>query len=218
MGAWFCGTAGCSLLTDFDGFSGSVGDASATDSAAGDGAADVFAHDAADSEAGYSIDLSATKDAYVHDGTNANTNYASDSYLWVKQSTAGNNRHTWVSFDIGGYSRIASAKLRLYLDILESGATGPVQVDLCYAPTASDGWNETTLTWNDQPATGPIVTALTVDAPNLNTFVEWDVTAQVQSDTDGVATVVLEGDPSTSRGAIFSSSRRSQMPELRITQ
>jgi hypothetical protein len=58
---------------------------------------------------------------------------------------------------------------------------------------------------------------LSLDTPSVGTWVEWDVTAPVQSDKDGVATFVLEGDPSTFRGAIFPSSRSAgHQPVLRI--
>jgi hypothetical protein len=207
-----------SALADGPGTMDTGGDASDTggaDSAVGDGEADVVAEAGGDS--GGPIDLVPTQDSYVRDGTYANTNYGTDLLLWVKTSITSYSRHAWISFDISRFSLITAAKLRVYLDMMDMGATAPVNVAVCYAPTASDSWKQSTLTWNNAPATGPIVTTMSLDTPNLGTWVEFDVTTSVQADRDGVATVVLEGDPAVPRAAIFDSSKSGHRPVLRVT-
>jgi hypothetical protein len=206
-----------SALADGPGTMDTGGDTS-NDSAVRDAEpdqADVVAEAGGDS--GGAIDLKPTQDSYVRDGTDANTNYGTDLFLWVKDSVAGYTRHAWISFNISSFSHVTSAKLRIYLDMLDMGAIAPVNVSVCYAPTASDSWKEATITWNNAPATGPIVTNMSLDTPNLGTWVEFDVTTSVQADTDGVATVVLQGDPAVSRAAIFDSSKSGHSPVLRIT-
>jgi hyaluronate lyase len=189
----------------------SSGDA-ASDATLGDGASpDTGGRDATDSSTDRAAttdtggpdvgplltttDLLPTKDSYVRDGSNANTNYGSASNLDIKVwSSAGLTRNTWLSFDVRAYPRIVSAKLRLFVNYVgvedAGGSTG-----VYYAPTASDSWSETQLTWNTVPAPGntPDASIATgsIDATNLNNWIEFDVTSSVAADTDGTVTLVV---------------------------
>ena len=169
-------------------------------------------------------DLVATKDTFVTDGTGASTNNGTSATLIMKQHTVNYDRNDWVSFNISGYSGITAAKLRMYVSSVGVESTNNVPISVYYAPTASDSWSETALTWNNVPSpgnapTGPLA-SISVNNANSGTWIEYDVTNSVKTDTDGVATFVLSsyagGD--TNHGVNFSSREGTNPPVLRITQ
>jgi hypothetical protein len=115
-------------------------------------------------------------DAYVRDGTSANTNFGTATTLLVKNtSTLGNNRRTFLRFDItsvpGGVSK---ATLRLF-----GNHTTGTTLDSAFA-VANSTWTETGITWNNQPATGAKQGA-SVSITTTAMYYEFDVTAFVQS-------------------------------------
>jgi hypothetical protein len=196
-------------------------DASSAPEGAGpeSGPREAAASEAATPDAATSTtDSNPTKDAYVEDATQAGTNFGTDTHLIVKtKPTAGLNRNTWITFDISGYSSVTAARLRLYVVSLDGANSNAVPVVLSYAPTASDGWNEHTITWNTAPAAGAVFGMTTVSDAMIGAWIEVDVTAPVQGDTDGLATFVATSTPATNRGVTFSSRDGASPPVLRIT-
>jgi hypothetical protein len=167
------------------------------------------------------LDLRATKDAYVQDGASVNSNFGTDPTLMVKTHNTGSlDRNTWLSFDISGFSVIVGAKLRLFVLSLDTANSNPVPNLVSYAPTASDGWSETGITWNNAPASGNQVAMTTVTDPQIGGWVEIDVSTSVAVDSDGVATFMITSTPTTNRGAIYASrdnGTASEAPVLRVT-
>ena len=164
------------------------------------------------------IDLTPSKDAYVEDGALASTSFGASAQLRVKGNSGGTlDRNSWLSFDISGFSSVRIARLRLWVVSLDTGNTNPIPNDVSYAPTTSDGWSESMLTWNTAPAAGPqVATAIVADA-QLDTWIEFDVTAPVSTDADGVATLVVTSPPYTGRGLTYSSREGADKPVLRVT-
>jgi hypothetical protein len=184
-----------------------VADAPATDSADG----------GTPESGGPTTDVNPTKDAYVEDGTNANANFGTSTQLIVKtRSAVGTNRNTWVTFDIAPFTNITSAVLRLYVSNLDMANQNTIPLIVMYAPTASDGWSETGITWNNVPASGMQIAQGSVDSAALGTWIEVDVTTAVRADTDGASTFVITSTPATNRGALFSSREGPQPPVLRV--
>jgi hyaluronate lyase len=176
--------------------------------------------DAPDTGLLVTTDLLPTKDAYVRDGTHANTNFGTATNLDIKVWLPDLDRNTWISFDIRGYSQIASAKLRLYVAYVGAEDAG-APANVYYAPTASDSWIETQLTWNNAPAPGNTpsgsIATVNIDVPNLNTWVEFDVTSSVAADTDGTATLLVSPwTAGTTKLVGFSSREGPNPPVLRI--
>src|SRR5262249_28025531 len=66
---------------------------------------------------GGGADLNPTKDSYVRSGTYAGTNFGTSLDLILKgnNSTSNYARNDWLTFGLGGYTNITSAKLRLYV-------------------------------------------------------------------------------------------------------
>jgi len=164
------------------------------------------------------VDLTPSKDAYVEDGTLADTNFGASAQLRVKGNSGGTlDRSSWLSFDVSGFASVSGARLRLWVVSLDTGNTNPIPNDLAYAPTASDGWSESTLTWNSAPAAGPHVASTIVSDAQLDAWVEVDVTAPVATDSDGVATLVVTSPQLTGRGLTYSSREGADKPVLRVT-
>lgn len=120
------------------------------------------------------------------------TNYGSAAYMRV-YGTAGMRNRSLVQFDLSAipaYSRIESAKLRLYQ---ENPASGLVDIG---AHGIEASWTEGTVTWNTQPSyeAGPVdITTVTPDPG----WAEWDVKKLVQRwvngtfDNNGIALIRL---------------------------
>lgn len=119
------------------------------------------------------VTLKATDDAYVRDGSYANTNYGSAATMMVKADGAGYNRSSFVKYDLSSITgAVTSAKIQLVPTF--EGKEGIInQVNLVTDST----WSQSTLTWNNQPTVSTLLSSYTV--PTVGTLVEIDVTDQV---------------------------------------
>ncbi|WP_224241193.1 CBM96 family carbohydrate-binding protein [Hyalangium gracile] len=138
------------------------------------------------------------------EGTTPTGNYGSSSVLKVDGSP---QYASFLRFELSGLSgTIASAKLRLYST--DATVNGPAVY------TTGSSWQESTITFQNKPATQTLLsTASTVAA---NAWVEWDVTAAVQ----GNGAVNLAVVPTGTDGTVFSSrntSNTSVHPQLVVT-
>ncbi|MFL5347413.1 MAG: DNRLRE domain-containing protein [Hyalangium sp.] len=110
--------------------------------------------------------FSPVADARV-EGSHPDQNFGSSSVL---KSDGAQHYASFLRFQLSGLSgTVASAKLRLYATY--SNGNGPAVY------TTSSSWEESTVTYNNQPA--PQTLLLTAGPVTGNTWVEWDVTAAV---------------------------------------
>jgi hypothetical protein len=170
------------------------------------------------SSGGGTFTLAPTADAYVRDGTNANTNFGTDATLQTKNTTsAGNNRRSYLKFDITSVSgTIVSAKLRLYGNHTTAGSTS----DSAFA-VSSNSWTEAGITWNNQPARGA-KQGSTVTVTTTAKYYEWDVTAFVKTQRSAainiVSLAVTKDDVSDNSPDTFNSRQAtSNRPQLVVT-
>jgi hypothetical protein len=116
-------------------------------------------------------------DAFVHDGNPSTALGATQpTTLIVKKDISSWNRFAYLRFSVGPSGPVQSAKVRIYGQ-RDSGTINPA---VAIYPVADTAWNESTITWNQQP-TGVGATALasaTVTATSQ--YYEWDVTSYVQ--------------------------------------
>lgn len=142
---------------------------------------------------GQTITLAPQHDAYVRNGTAAGTTHGTtDPNILVTKlnstASAGNDRHTYLRFDAGSAgSTITSAILRLYGKIDDDRSTNvPINV---YG-VSNTTWTESTITWNNKPATGAsaLQTATVTDATAR--YYSWDITAYVQSELAAGRTLI----------------------------
>ena len=138
----------------------------------------------------------AVADAYVQDGSTANTNFGSATDLPVKYvNSAGYDREAYFKFDVSGLGAAGSVLLRFMPDIVGTDAD---TATFSYDVTSTDSWTETGLTWNNKPASASVIT--TVTGYGAGTPVEIDVTPQAHTAAagDGVLSVRVHSTLTTS--------------------
>jgi hypothetical protein len=123
-------------------------------------------------------ELKPLADAYVQDGTAANTNFGSANTLKVETDSKTNNAKNFDSFlrfPISGIAgNVTSVKLRIFA---ASSTTTGVQTAV-YA-VSSTTWSETAITWNNKPQRGTQLATATVNSTNFTSY-DLDITAQVR--------------------------------------
>ncbi|WP_063857056.1 MULTISPECIES: polysaccharide lyase family 8 super-sandwich domain-containing protein [unclassified Kitasatospora] len=149
--------------------------------------------------------LAPTQDAYVRDGSYADTAYGTATILTVKNtnSTAsGYSRRALLSFDTSTVpGTVRRAVLWLHGAVADSGGT---QTSVQAFTTPATSWTEPTLTWNNAPALGtPLGTG------RLSTTPDW-VALDVASAVTGSTTTVSIWQPTGAVGlAVNLNSRES---------
>ncbi|MDB6015921.1 MAG: glycoside hydrolase family 10 [Pedosphaera sp.] len=147
-------------------------------------------------EAGWFTNVMPLADAYVRDGSYANSNYGADTILTVKQSTTDFTRESFLRFVLPWFpGTLADAQLLLQ----------PVYVSLpgtqAVALVTNDVWDEATLTWNTKPVSGlPLATWL----PQTNLPVQVSITSAIQQDlaANGLLSLRIYATNSTADGLV----------------
>jgi hypothetical protein len=163
--------------------------------------------------------LRATADAYVRDGSYANTNFGNATTLEVKRDAIGYNRETDLRFDLSNIASNRVATLRLFGSIASSTQQPVLAVIPGSGPNEST-WTESGVTYNTRPASGG---SLSWDATISGTtprWYEWNVTdmvAQAKAAGARSITFVVRSLTTTTPQVIFNSDEAaSNRPELRI--
>ena len=129
-----------------------------------------------------------TDDASVFEAR-PDLNRGGADYLYVgvgPYSTYGYPARTWVKFDLSSIPSgvtITKAELRLHFESIISyggGAPGGMEVHF----SSDDTWEETVITWNNQPSFGATPTD-TVPQSKYDGWVSFDVTSDVASEYGG---------------------------------
>lgn len=103
--------------------------------------------------------LQPTDDSYVRDGSSSNTVFGNIDPLRLRAKNAsaiGFNRETYLKFDISGISNIEHARVYLFADT----RTGTADFQTNMLAVSDNSWNENTLTYNNKPQTGTILTSV----------------------------------------------------------
>ncbi|MGB2798565.1 MAG: DNRLRE domain-containing protein [Dehalococcoidia bacterium] len=145
--------------------------------------------------------------------------------LGVAGNSPGEDTRSYLQFDLSGIpdtAIVTSASLGLYHDGSDAGAViGPVG-----AYQVTSDWNDTTLTWNNQPISADTAEdVITVTAPAPHSFISWDIANLVQGWHDGSITnygvMLRDTDESSSEGlkAFYSADwgTAAQRPKLEVT-
>lgn len=152
--------------------------------------------------------LNPNADAFVRNGTYANTNYGANSSLDLKDSGTDYYREAFLKFDLNGITgNITSAKLKLYFT---SGVL-PVGV----SQVSVDSWTESGITYNNRPSVGTELASVSVTSSA--TWYEWDITSYVagQATGDKVVSLCVKA-KQTEINAAFASRESSYKPVLEI--
>jgi chitodextrinase len=191
----------------------------AVDAAGNESAASNTVNVTTDSDTSATTILSASADAFVHDGSDSDVNFGSSQVLHVKNGAGdGNHRETYLAFDLSSLSgSINEAKLRLY-GSWNNTTNSNIAVN---AYSVTDSWDESELTWDNKPAAGASIIASTVIIDTTPRWYEWDLTSYIQgqlSAQNDTANVVLTGSQQTGSIALFHSAENpSNKPQLLVT-
>jgi len=143
----------------------------------------------------------ATDDTFVQGGS-ATTNFNSTAYLRVKNGSGdSNDRWTYLKFDLSAYSgSVTNATLKITLKALTNGSPAVASVH----QVSTDSWTESTLTWNNKPAVGALITSNTAINTINNTY-SFDVTSFVNSELGGnkIVTLAIQDDNQVAKAADF---------------
>ena len=170
-------------------------------------------------------------DAYVRGGTYANTNFGSETYLYLKSTpTLDFARKVYVRFDLPPpASPLTRARLTLTHAIVASGNDGPktIAVHGLNDGMFGEGWAESAITWNNAPGNdtagiGVLPSATTLldsvsvpASPAVGTTVSIDGPALVNflnADTDGLVTFILTVVEGTGQGTGFGPASKEYTP------
>ena len=97
------------------------------------------------------VTVPASEDTYVDEASPAAT-FADSVDLKVRSRTGGQNRRAFVDFDVpslGDGCSLQSATLRVFFNGVQAGGTRTIE-----ARPVTAAWDDATLTWTNQPATG----------------------------------------------------------------
>ena len=121
----------------------------------------------------HTVTLTPVADAYVQGGTSAGNNFGTATSLQTKDITASDvNRESFLRWDLSGVSgKIVQAKVRL-----AGTAASQAGNESCATLVSSDTWSETTVTFNNKPASGKLFAQW---LPATGQPVEFSVTPQV---------------------------------------
>ncbi len=171
------------------------------------------------------VTLNPTADTHVQDNL-ATSNFGTATELVTKQNSAAGtfNRDAYLKFALNSVPTILSAKLRLSARLNGvSGSTATYPVGLTVHAVADTSWDEMTMTWDNKPDLGAVLSNVNVlgtmpsPAPG---WVELDVTAYLQAEKAAgrnIVTLGLHNGVATNPQVFISSREGTAPPELVIT-
>jgi Big-like domain-containing protein/carboxypeptidase family protein/IPT/TIG domain-containing protein/beta-propeller repeat-containing protein len=161
-------------------------------------------------------------DAYVQDGSAANTNFGTATTMLVRtdnQTNNGLNRDAYLMFDVDGVSgSISSVKLRFFAAVStgSSVTTGAYQV-------TSTTWKESgsgSITWNNKPARQSLLASVAVSGTTFATY-DIDVTNYVRGEKlagrNRVSLALHDPSPVTPHFTVNSREAAANKPRLIVT-
>ncbi|WOO41939.1 chondroitinase-B domain-containing protein [Rubellicoccus peritrichatus] len=126
------------------------------------------------------VNVYPTDDAYVRDGGFANGTYGSSgNYVRRGASNSGENQRTFLQFDLSSIpGTIVDVQFRIKV---ETRSGSDFKNTLRFI--SDDGWNETSITWNNRPSLD--YTLGSREIPANGNWLEWDVSRLAEWEADG---------------------------------
>jgi uncharacterized repeat protein (TIGR03803 family) len=167
-----------------------------------------------------SVTLGATADAYVRNGSYANTNFGSATQLLIKQAVSPDDRVAYLTFNLKGVaaSSLKQATLRLF-GALQTGSNPNLKINVL--AVAQTGWSESTITFKNAPATGAVLGSAVV--PNSTSqWYTFNLTSYLQKQLaagkTSVSLAIVGTVDSTQIVAFNSRHASSNAPQLVVTE
>ena len=149
-----------------------------------------------------------TDDSFVRGGIYGNNTAGSGTVIIVNNASLDFDYRGYMKFDISKIKSVSAARLRIYCNALWSDR---MTVDL---HKTSDGWNEGSLSYNNAPAIGALISSCIVDGTNK--YFEWDVTSYLQEKIDaGVASFAIYS--TGAGGGVFDAKEGLNSPALIVS-
>ncbi len=140
--------------------------------------------------------LTATEDTFVRDGNSSN--FGSLNNLRVSSGTDADDKRTiYMKFDLTSITQLDNAIVRLFANTVEIGGA-PVTIY-----ETSNNWDESTLTSNNAPALGKVITTSYIS--NELEFYDWNITEYAQTHLGQELSVAFDIAPSNNVQHHFSS-------------
>lgn len=115
------------------------------------------------------VTFTSTADAYVLNGAWSGTNFGDD--VWLFTRTSNNQTYdSYLKFDTSGIGSVAAAKLRF-----NASVSANANIAVTAHSVVATGWSESAITWNNKPARGAALGAVTVTGTSFLDY-EIDVT------------------------------------------
>jgi hypothetical protein len=118
-------------------------------------------------------------DAFVRDGSSANSLYGTQTVLEVKKDGTSYSRESYLRFDYSSFtgSTVSNTKLRVYVSIV---GTAPSRIISVYGLTNTT-WAESTINWNNKPTeSGTLIGSYTINNAS-SVWYELDVTSYINN-------------------------------------
>jgi len=161
--------------------------------------------------------IGASADAYVQDGSSANTNFGSSPSLVVKTGTTGFNRFTYLTFNLSNVSTINSVQLQLFGN-LSNASNASVVTDVF--SVANTSWTQSGITFNNAPPAGSTPLASTTITGTTGAEYTFNVTSYVQAQVaagNDIISFALKDPMSSDSAVVFNSSNAGMGPSLLIS-
>ena len=138
-------------------------------------------------QSSYTSKLYPTNDSWV-EAEFPNDNHGSDTSLRVRADSR--TRRSYLKFDLSSIPNsktITSVKLYLYCTYMDANPSVEI-----YVHETGDSWNEASITWNNAPAVGSLITSISVGGTGK--YYCWDITpyGQTQYSGDKILSVIVK--------------------------
>jgi RHS repeat-associated protein len=156
--------------------------------------------------------LNATADAYVRNGSWANTNFGTSSELRAKTSAAsGEDYRSYIKFNTTGISSSSITRVKIHLKASAIGGN----VTLAVHAVPNTAWSEGTINWANKPPTSASLGTLTIGV-NPGSY-ELDVTQYVINEkAAGRHVVSFRLYPTSGNTAVMDSRENVSGPQLLV--
>jgi hypothetical protein len=136
----------------------------------------------------------------------------------VKKNNTSYNRNAYLKFDLSSVSSVSTAKLRLY-GKLDNTVTKNIPIEVF--GVSSTTWGESTITWNNKPATGTTAIGRFTVIDTTARYYEVDISGYVKSQRAAGKTVIaiaLKSPQFATPLAVFNSDENAaNKPQLVVT-
>lgn len=164
--------------------------------------------------------VTASADSYVRAGSESARNFGTEPLMVVKSSSNSHyTRSSLIRFNTANLSIESGARVYLVLHVDSFYNEGSGERRISLHECANDSWSETAVTWNNQPAAGPLLMDIVVQASDIGHEIALDVTDYVvaQKSSDGLASFMIKQPHELNRGVLLSTRESANPPQLQAS-